>query len=79
MTDRLLDLMQQRFGETVEIPSNMTGIEQLETMLTHCSHRSFTSDAIAPALLRLLYACVLYARSVINWSRGIRVEKRSIS
>ena len=61
MTDRLLDLMQQRFGETVEVPSQMTGLEQLETILAHGSHRSFTSDAIDPALLRLLYACALSA------------------
>ena len=61
MTDRLRDLMQQRFGETVDVPSDITGIDQLETMLAHCSHRSFTSATIAPELLRLLYACALSA------------------
>ncbi len=61
MTDRLLDLMQQRFGETVDVPSETTGIDQLEKMLAHCSHRSFTSATIDPELLRLLYACALSA------------------
>ncbi len=61
MTDRLRDLMQQRFGETVDVPSDITGIDQLETMLAHCSYRSFTSATIAPELLRLLYACALSA------------------
>lgn len=61
MTDRLRELMQQRFGETVEIDSGLTRSDQLEPILSHCSHRSFTSAAIEPELLRLLFACALSA------------------
>ncbi len=61
MTNRVLDLMQQRFGETVEAAPDVMGLDQLETILAHSSHRSFTSATIEPDLLRLLYACALSA------------------
>lgn len=54
-------LVAERFGEAPALDDQITGAGQLAAILGHCSHRSFTSDPIAPGLLRLLCACALSA------------------
>ena len=53
----------ERFGETLAIDAGLPGLDALEKIAGHRSHRRFTPRAIEPDLLRLLCACALSAPS----------------
>ena len=53
----------RRFGENFEIDPELTGLNELEKIAAHCSHRRYLPRPIEPALLRLLCACALSAPS----------------
>jgi nitroreductase len=53
----------RRFGEKFEIDPELTGLNELEKITAHCSHRRYLPRPIEPDLLRLLCACALSAPS----------------
>jgi nitroreductase/FMN reductase [NAD(P)H] len=53
----------ERFGETVEVPEGLDGLDELLRMATHATHRAWTDRAVEPGLVRLLAACALGAPS----------------
>jgi nitroreductase len=53
----------ERFGAEFAADAALPGLEELARMAGHRSHRKFTDQAVAPALLRLLCACALSAPS----------------
>src|SRR3954468_755910 len=61
--DALTAALEERFGERVEIPESLAGLEGLLRMAAHRVHRRYTDRPVEPALLRLLCACALSAPS----------------
>ncbi len=59
----LHDALLTRFGETVAIPAELSGLSELATIANHRVHRRYTERAVSPDLLRLLCACALSAPS----------------
>lgn len=53
----------ERFGAAPEIDPGLPGLDELAHIAGHRSHRKFARQAVAPALLRLLFACALSAPS----------------
>src|SRR5262249_54357939 len=53
----------KRFGAEFEIDPELTGLDELEKIAGHRSHRRYLPRPIAPDLLRLLCACALAAPS----------------
>jgi len=53
----------RRFGEEFVIGPELTGINELEKIAAHVSHRRYLPRPIEPDLLRLLCACALSAPS----------------
>ena len=53
----------ERFGAEIGVAPGLPGLEELERIVKHASHRRYTEAAIDPALLRLLFACALSAPS----------------
>src|SRR5262245_8947477 len=53
----------ERFGPGLKADPALSGLEELARMASHRSHRKFSSRAVEPALLRLLFACALSAPS----------------
>lgn len=53
----------KRFGAEFEIDPELTGLNELEKIAGHRSHRRYLPRPIAPDLLRLLCACALSAPS----------------
>src|SRR5262244_304677 len=53
----------KRFGAEFEIDPGLTGLNELEKIAGHRSHRQFLPRSIEPELLRLLCACALSAPS----------------
>ncbi len=53
----------ERYGEDVEVPSGLDGLDELLGMAAHATHRAWTGRPVEPALVRLLAACALSAPS----------------
>ena len=53
----------KRFGAEFEIDPELTGLNELEKIAGHRSHRRYLPRPIEPDLLRLLCACALSAPS----------------
>src|ERR1700732_2776440 len=53
----------KRFGAEFEIDPELTGLNELEKIAAHRSHRRYLPHPIEPDLLRLLCACALSAPS----------------
>jgi len=53
----------ERFGETVDVPLDTTGLEVLAGIARRRVHRRYTERPVDPALIRLLCACALSAPS----------------
>lgn len=60
---RVTAALSERFGAELAIPAGLPGLDELARMAEHRSHRKFSSRAVAPELLRLLFACALSAPS----------------
>src|ERR1700737_4234531 len=56
----------RRFGEKFEIDPELTGLNELEKIAGHRSHRRYLPRPIEPDLLRLLCACAFSAPSKSN-------------
>ena len=61
--ERLKAALNERFGADFAADAPLPGIEELARMAEHRSHRKFSDRAVAPELLRLLFACALSAPS----------------
>jgi nitroreductase len=61
--DRLRHALHARFGEDLELPAHLDGLDELLRIATHVSHRAWTDTPVPPATVRLLAACALAAPS----------------
>jgi FMN reductase [NAD(P)H] len=61
--EHLKTALNERFGADFAADAALPGIEELARMAEHRSHRKFSDRAVAPELLRLLFACALSAPS----------------
>ncbi len=75
MTDRLSDLLSQRFGEIPAVPEGIEDNAVLTSLAGHRSYRRFEDRAVAPALLDSLLACAFSApaKSDLQQSSVIKV------
>jgi nitroreductase len=62
-SSRIEQALAERFGETVPLDTATPGQAELASIARHRSHRKFTPQAVAPGLLRALFACALSAPS----------------
>jgi nitroreductase len=62
-TQQVSVALAERFGETFPVDPALPGSGELAHIATHRSHRRFTSQPVAPGLLRLLFAAGLSAPS----------------
>ena len=60
--ERVLRAHAERFGAEPVVP-DCPGLDELARSLEHRSHRKFSARAVAPDLLKLLFACALSAPS----------------
>jgi nitroreductase/FMN reductase [NAD(P)H] len=60
---RIETALSERFGAALSFDPALPGLDELARMAGHRSHRKFTRQAVAPALLELLFACALSAPS----------------
>jgi hypothetical protein len=56
-------VLSERFGEDLEVPAGLDGLDELLRMAAHATHRAWTDRPVEPALVRLLAACALSAPS----------------
>jgi FMN reductase [NAD(P)H] len=59
----ILDALQHRFGESIAVEENLSGLDELARLAGRKVHRRYTERALEPELLRLLCACALSAPS----------------
>src|SRR5215218_7488503 len=57
------DSLNRRFGETLTVDDNLTGLDELARLAGRRVRRRTTDGAVDPELLRLLCACALSAPS----------------
>ena len=60
---RIAEALKERFGAELAVAPDLTGLEELQRIVEHRSHRAYTDAAVDPQLLRLLFACALSAPS----------------
>jgi FMN reductase [NAD(P)H] len=60
---RIEAAIQERFGTPVPVDEHLAGLEELQRIVEHRSHRKYADTPVEPALLRLLFACALSAPS----------------
>jgi nitroreductase/FMN reductase [NAD(P)H] len=63
LSEQIADAALKRFDSPVRVPDALPGAQELLRMLTHASHRKWTSQAVSSDLLHLLFACALSAPS----------------
>jgi nitroreductase/FMN reductase [NAD(P)H] len=82
LSEQLADAALKRFGEPVQVPDDLPGVEELLRMLTHSSHRKWSTQTVSHELLDLLFACALSAPSksdlqqadIVHVSDRVRVK-----
>jgi nitroreductase len=60
---RIQEAVAERFGAPVSVSPDLQGLEELQRIVEHSSHRKYTQTPVDPELLRLLFACALSAPS----------------
>jgi nitroreductase/FMN reductase [NAD(P)H] len=60
---RIESALQERFGTAVPVDPALPGLDELQRIVEHRSHRKFSSREVEPEPLRLLFACALSAPS----------------
>lgn len=60
---RIESAVAERFGAPVTVNPELPGLDELQRIAEHSSHRKYTEAAVDSALLRLLFACALSAPS----------------
>jgi len=80
MSDTLSNLIQTRFGESVDVPDRLERNAELIGLAAHRSHRAFTGETVSPALLRTLLAIAFSApaKSDLQQSCVVQVNDRSV-
>jgi nitroreductase/FMN reductase [NAD(P)H] len=73
---RLRQALAERFGEDVDVPPGTPGLGELLRIATQVSHRRWTAEPVAPALVRLLAACALAAPSKSDLQQSEIVDVR---
>lgn len=56
-------LLRERYGEPIEVPDDLDGLDALLSMARHATHRAWRDDPVPPSLVRLLAACAFAAPS----------------
>ena len=74
LSEQLDEAVQQRFGESLHIPSDLPGADELLRMLMHSSHRKWANQAVPADLLQLLFACALSAPSKSDLQQAVIVH-----
>jgi nitroreductase len=59
----LRDLLRERYGESIDVPEDLDGLDALLSMASHATHRAWRDDPVPAALVRLLAACAFSAPS----------------
>jgi FMN reductase [NAD(P)H] len=60
---RIEAAIQERFGTRLPVDGQLPGLDELQRIVEHRSHRKYADTLVDPALLRLLLACALSAPS----------------
>lgn len=60
---RIETATEERFGSRVPVDGQLAGLDELQRIVEHRSHRKYTDKSVEPALLRLLLASALSAPS----------------
>lgn len=68
--DKLLDLIEKRFGERPDIEAPGEGVETIRKLLDHRVIRRFSGRAVEPGLLRLLSAAALSSPTKSDLQQG---------
>ena len=63
LSEQIAEAALKRFDSPVSVPDALPGAQELLGMLTHASHRAWTSQTVSRDLLELLFACALSAPS----------------
>ena len=79
MSDTLSSLIEERFGERVDVPEALERNPELIGLAAHRSHRAFTPEPVPPAVLRTLLAAAFSAptKSDLQQSCVVHVSARS--
>jgi nitroreductase len=72
----LAQALGERFGEAFSIPEGLPNLDRLLNIASYTSHRSWSEQALDPALLRLLVACALSAPSKSYLQQADVIEVR---
>ncbi len=54
-------VLEERFGQSVEVPEDLNGLPELLRIASQTSHRAWSAALVSPELVRLLAACALSA------------------
>jgi nitroreductase/FMN reductase [NAD(P)H] len=68
--EKLQATLDQRFGEELAIDPEQSGLDQLNTIAGHGTHRAYTDKPVSDELLRLVCACALAAPSKSDLQQG---------
>ena len=60
---RIQAALAERFGTELAVDASLPGLEELDRIAEHRSHRKYTEAPVTPELLHLLLACALSAPS----------------
>ncbi len=76
---RIEDAVAERFGAAVSVSPNLSGLDELQRIVEHSSHRKYAETPVDPAMLRLLFACALSAPSKSDLQQAdiVHVANRS--
>src|SRR4051812_3581516 len=55
--------IEERFGSRIPVGRELAGLDELQRIVEHRSHRRYSERTVEPPLLRLLLACALSAPS----------------
>jgi nitroreductase/FMN reductase [NAD(P)H] len=72
----LRGLLAERFGEDVEVPAGLDGLDALARIVARSSHREWADRPVEPSLVRLLAACALCAPSKSDLQQADVIDVR---
>lgn len=72
------NIIEYRFGHTVELPSDADDYPELQVQLGHRTHRAYTDQSVSEALINLLLAATFSApsKSDLQQTSLIRIKDR---
>ena len=73
---RIEQALRARFGEDIPVPPDLPGLDELERIASHATHRRWADRPVDPAWVRLLIACALSAPSKSDLQQADIVEVR---